>query len=159
MAQLYQRRYLACPYNRARDLLAESVRSAVETGEGQLVRLTPGLPALLGIELGHDVIVTVKPAADPMHFDEPWHLHWEPTSGLYPVFDGTLTIRADESYASSVLELQGKYQPPLGVAGAMFDAALGQRIAHETARELLRRLATTIEAQYRAGEAAKSSAL
>ncbi len=148
MSQLYQRRYVKCPYNRARDLLGEALRSAAQTGDERLLRLTVAIPGLPGAEIGKDVIVTVATARDPMHFDEPWKLHWEPAGGLYPVFDGTLTVRADESYASAVLELQGTYNPPLGAAGAAFDAMIGQRIAAETARELLRTLGTTIEEQY-----------
>lgn len=157
MAQLYQRRYLKCPYNRARDLLAESVADALQSGERRLLHLTLAFPPVLGVEIGKDVIVSVRPVPDPMHFDEPWNLHWEPVSGLYPVFDGTLAIRADESYASAILELEGKYEPPLGLAGMVFDAVLGQRIAVETARELLRKLAATIETRYRATEDEKTA--
>ncbi|MGA7571436.1 MAG: hypothetical protein WCC70_02130 [Candidatus Aquilonibacter sp.] len=158
MAQLYQRRYLKCPYNRARDLLAQSVTNALQSGEGRLLHLTLAFPPVLGVEIGKDVVVSVKPVPDPMHFDEPWNVHWEPVSGLYPVFDGTLTIRADESYASAILELSGAYEPPLGLAGMAFDAVLGQRIAHETARELLRKLAATIEKQYQVTENEKTAA-
>lgn len=155
MAQLYQRRYLKCPYNRAQDLLAEAVRGAAQTSQERHLRLTFSIPAVAGGEIVKDVIVTVSPGRDPMHLDEPWKLHWKPVSGLYPVFDGTLTVRADESYAGSMLELQGAYNPPLGAAGAAFDAILGQRIAAETARELLRRIGSTIETQYRLVEDAK----
>ena len=42
-------------------------------------------------------IVAVTSAEDPTHFDQPWQLHWEPESGPYPTFDGTLTIHADET--------------------------------------------------------------
>ena len=158
MAQLYQRRYLKCPYNRARTLLAESIADALRSGDGRLLHLTLAFPNVPGVEIGKDVIVSVKPVPDPMHFDEPWNLHWQPVSGLYPVFDGTLAIRADESYASAILELSGGYEPPLGLAGMAFDAIIGQRIAHETARELLRKLAGTIEKQYRATENEKTAA-
>ncbi len=158
MARLHQRRYLKCPYNRARDLLAESIADALQRGDGRLLHLNFAFPAVMSVELGKDVIVSVKPVADPMHFDEPWNLHWAPVSGLYPVFDGILTIRADESYASAILELEGTYEPPLGLAGMIFDAVLGQRIAHETARELLRKLAATIETRYRVTEDEKTPA-
>ena len=158
MTQLQQRRYLKCPYNRARELLAELVAvPATAGGEERLFHLTVPVPGVEGAALGKDVRATVTPGADPMGFDEPWKLHWEPESGgVYPDFDGTLTIRADETYETSMLELQGSYKPPLGAAGALFDAVLGSRIAHETARELLRKLGSTIEERYRAGEAAKN---
>ncbi|HTV93575.1 MAG TPA: hypothetical protein VMG98_12745 [Verrucomicrobiae bacterium] len=152
MAKLYQRRYLKCPYNRARELLAAEVEEAA--GSGAQRRLTLVIPAV-GAEIGKDVTVSVGAAVDPRHFDEPWRLHWEPVSGPYPTFDGTLTIRADEDYTTSILELQGDYQPPLGAVGAAFNAVLGSRIAHETAREFLRKLGQSLESQYRAAEEAK----
>ncbi|HTX57212.1 MAG TPA: hypothetical protein VMD47_08920 [Candidatus Acidoferrales bacterium] len=159
MSQLYQRRYLNCPYNRARELLAAMVVTPEDASREQQLRLTLPVPGVAGAELGKDVSVSFRPTADPMGFDEPWTLHWEPLGGgLYPDFDGTLAIRADESYATSMLELKGTYRPPLGAAGAVFDAVVGSRIAHATARELLRTIGKTIEGQYRTGEAAKDTA-
>jgi len=155
MAKLYQRRYLNCPYNRARELLGAAVENAADGGEERLLRLTLGVPAVDGVEISKNVVVSVRRASDPAHFDQPWQLHWEPVSGPYPVFDGTLTIRADEDYTTSILELQGAYEPPLGLVGVAFDSMLGSRIAHETARELLQRIGDMLESQYRAAEEAK----
>ncbi len=150
---MYQRRYLKCPYNRARELLADDVADAAASGAQR--HLTLALPAFGGNEISKVVTVSVAAAIDPRHFDEPWRLHWEPLSGPYPHFDGTLTIRADEDWTTSILELQGAYQPPLGAVGAAFDSLVGSRIAHETARELLRKLGESLESRYRAGEDAK----
>lgn len=155
MSKLYQRRYLKCPYNRARELLAEDLENAAETGQERVLRLTLAVPAMARTEIGKNVIVAVRPAEDPSHFDQPWQLHWEPESGPYPTFDGTLTIHADEDYTTSILELKGAYQPPLGALGSAFDNMLGSRIAHETARELLRKIAVRIETTYNTQEAAK----
>ncbi|MGB6985972.1 MAG: hypothetical protein WBD74_08395 [Candidatus Aquilonibacter sp.] len=158
MAKIYQRRYLKCPYNRARDLLADAVQQAAESREKRQLRLTFGVPALSSAEITKDVTVAVSTAVDPNHFDQPWQLHWEPVSGPYPSFDGTLTIRADEDYTTSILELQGNYKPPLGALGAAFDSMLGSRVAHETARELLQSIGERIEAKYNSEEAAKAVA-
>ena len=65
MARLHQRRYLKCPYNRARDLLAESIADALQRGDGRLLHLNFAFPAVMSVELGKDVIVSVKPVADP----------------------------------------------------------------------------------------------
>jgi len=43
------------------------------------------------------------------------------------------------------LTLEGKYEPPLGVAGKVFDAALGWRIAEATTRLLLKEIGDWIE--------------
>ena len=94
-----------------------------------------------------------------MNFDEPWTIHWSPVEGgAFPDFDGQLTVRADEDYPTSILELTGSYTPPMGLVGAIFDAIAGSRIAEATARELLKTIGCSMEAQYNAEEQAKSHA-
>ena len=62
---------------------------------------------------------------------------WEPKDGgPYPHFHGTLSI-AEDAIGWSRIEIDGTYQPPLGIAGAAFDAAVGHRMAQSTAAELL----------------------
>jgi hypothetical protein len=100
-------------------------------------------------------MVTFGAAVDPMHFDQPWRIHWTPESGLYPQFEGELTVRADETYETSRLELRGSYTPPGGIAGAAFDWVAGARIASSTARALLRHLGDEMEARYQRDEQAK----
>lgn len=91
-----------------------------------------------------------------MHFDQPWKIHWKPASGgPYPEFDGELTVRYDEDYTTSILELSGDYRPPLGLVGALFDVIAGARIARATANELLGTLGDEMERRYNAEERAK----
>ncbi|HEY5339548.1 MAG TPA: hypothetical protein VIK27_00850 [Candidatus Aquilonibacter sp.] len=156
MSNLYQRRYLNCPYNRARELLASAVQAAATSGDSEVLRLR--LPVSDEAALSKDVWISFAPGRDPMHFDQPWTVTWEPSGGgLYPAFRGTLTVRADESYHTSMLELSGVYEPPLGAVGAVFDAVVGSRIAHGTARELLRTIGSEIEVNYRSSEAEKTA--
>ena len=105
---------------------------------------------LLGqaMPLSKDVDVSFGRGVDPMHFDAPWRVHWETSEGAFPAFDGTLCVCADETYASSIIELRGEYTPPLGLAGEVFDHAVGSRIASATARNLLEGIARKIEARY-----------
>ena len=63
------------------------------------------------MELVKNVTVSFGAATDPMHFDQPWRIHWKPQAGPYPEFDGELTVRADETYKSALLELAGSYRP------------------------------------------------
>ena len=95
-----------------------------------------------------DVQVTFSQAADPMHFDAPWAVHWEAPQGTFPSFDGTLCVTSDETYTTSIIELRGEYIPPLGLAGQIFDHAVGSRIASATARDLLKGIAREVEARY-----------
>jgi hypothetical protein len=153
MSQISERRVVACPYHLAQGYLAEMVGSKVASPAP--LALTLSLP---GAELVKEVTVTYGAAVDPMHFDQPWTVHWKPNAGPYPEFDGELTVRADETYSSSLLELQGSYRPPGGIAGAAFDAAVGNRIASATAQALLDRLGREMESRYRRDERSKTSA-
>lgn len=155
MTTIDERRYVRCPYAQARDYLHESLQPASQSKLPQSVRLTATVPAT-SIELAKEVRVEYAHATDPMYFDEPWSVRWAPEGGgLYPSFQGQLTVRADESYGSCILELQGEYAPPAGAVGRAFDAALGKKIAQETAQNLLSAIAFQFEARYNNEEAAK----
>lgn len=154
MSELLERRTVRCPYNLAQQYLAQAVGANAESGQPDRLTLTLSIP---GGALVKDVIVTFGTAVDPMHFDQPWHIHWKPRAGPYPEFDGELTVRADETYESSRLELQGSYRPPGGALGAAFDLAVGARIASATARALLDRIGSEMESRYRRDEAGKES--
>jgi len=159
MSNLLQRLYLRCPYARARTYLDSALHDLASSGETQVVRLRVpiDLDGQRGLE--KDVVVTFGKGEDPLHFDQPWTVHWTPSGGgPYPDFDGTLTVRADEDFGSSMLELSGVYDPPMGVAGAAFDAIVGSRIANATAREFLSRLGRDMEARFASEEAGKGSA-
>lgn len=144
MSTLFYRRYVPVPYNRARGYLNDALAAFATSGEPQMLTL-----------MGKEVVVIYGRGSDPLHFDEPWSLHWHPQGGPYPDFDGQLTVRADEDYSSCALELRGTYEPPGGIAGAAFDAIVGSRIATATARELLTAIGRDIEARYDREEAAK----
>jgi hypothetical protein len=156
MSQIHERRFLQCPYNRARELLAEAVADAVESGTGRTLRLTLPIP---GGTIAKDVLVEIKRGKDPMGFDEPWALHWDPIDGdgMLPSFEGTLTVQADETYHTSQLVIAGSYTPPGGAAGAAFDAAVGSHIAAATAEQLLRKVGDALEQRYGAEEKAKAA--
>lgn len=159
MSTLSERQYVDCPYNRARAYLRESLQGFAESGEAETLRLCvplgeAGKPSMLEKE----VTVRYGAGADPLHFDQPWTINWRPSNGgPYPDFAGTLTVRADEDYSRSVLELEGTYAPPFGAAGKMFDAVLGTRIASATAKEFLRRLGSQIADRHAREEQAKAS--
>jgi len=97
-------------------------------------------------------------AHDPMHFDEPWEISWQPqVGGLYPSFHGSLSIRASDTYENARLELHGSYEPPLGAIGKAFDNVLGKRIAEATGEHFLDEIASAIETEHRAEEAKKNN--
>ena len=154
MARLFEQRYLQCPYVRAKDYLAQSLREAAQHGHEQTLTLRV---TMREYDIERDVLVRYGKGADPMHFDEPWKVHWTPAQGgPFPDFDGTLTVRAGENYETAILELEGEYEPPLGAAGRVFEAAVGHRIAANTGQALLETIGEQMEARYRAEEAGKT---
>jgi hypothetical protein len=154
MSQLSEHCIVQCPYHLAQRYLGDEVRDLATSGKQSHLTLTVSVP---GLELVKGVLATFGPSVDPMHFDEPWHIHWKPQAGPYPEFDGELTVRADETYESARIELAGSYRPPGGALGAAFDWAAGSRIASATARALLARLGDEMKSRYEADEQAKQS--
>jgi len=149
MSKLLARRVINCPYNLAREYLADKIAPKVATGLPTPLALTVSTPP---IGLSKSVSVTFASAIDPMHFDQPWHIHWNPASSAYPVFDGELAIRADETYSTAILEITGAYDPPGGTLGQAFAWIAGGRIATATANALLEKLGADFEARYRHDE-------
>jgi hypothetical protein len=152
MSELLERRVVQCPYNIAKQYLEEEVAPHVASGEASRLVLTLSTPSL---DIAKAVSVTFRRAEDPMHFERPWHIHWDPPNSAYPTFDGELTVRADETYSTSRLELKGSYQPPGGPLGAAFDWVAGGRIAKSTAQSLLAQIGNGMEAHYQRDEDAK----
>jgi hypothetical protein len=76
-------------------------------------------------------------------------LSWTPEGGgPYPAFSGTVVADAAMDSEGSVVSIAGRYAPPGGIAGDVFDALVGRRIARATIRELLERIRDGIEAEY-----------
>jgi hypothetical protein len=153
MTKISETLHIRCPYGRAKDFLREELAPFANTGkhEPRVLRVQ-----VRGSELTAPVMMQYNAQSDPMGFDEPWAITWKPKEGLYPTFAGTLCVRADVNWDSGVLELQGEYEPPLGVAGAAFDAVIGKRIAEATAMTLLGDIAKTMESRYNTEEAMKA---
>ncbi len=136
--------------------MRSALEAVVENRAEQRLTLRVPLGSARGIE--KEVVVTYAARSDPMHFDDPWYIHWAPDGGgLYPEFDGELTIRADQDYPTSIIELTGSYVPPLGIVGAAFDAVAGSKIAAATARTLLKTIGDSMERGYAAEAAGKLS--
>jgi hypothetical protein len=102
------------------------------------------------------VIVSVIAAHRPQDMEPRYSVHWEPEeAGLFPSFEGILTVGAEDDYNSFDIDLDGEYEPPLGLLGKTFDLVAGRRIADETIHTLLAEIQHDIEANFNAEEAAK----
>lgn len=74
-------------------------------------------------------------------------LAWDPDDRTVPHFSGVLHAVRKEG-GGSLLTLSGGYDPPMGVAGAAFDAIVGRRIAVATVRSLLEDVKQFIESDF-----------
>jgi hypothetical protein len=76
-------------------------------------------------------------------------LAWKPEHrALFPDFRGLLTVRPKDR--GVWMRLQGRYKPPFGIAGKLFDVVAGQHIAERTMRRLLGDVIDDIEAKWSA---------
>lgn len=91
-----------------------------------------------------DIPVTVSAALgrDEENLNNVWHITWAASAGgPFPRFAGTLAVCEDDR-GKTYLELDGNYEPPLGVVfGSAFEATVGHRIAQHTAREFVEQIA------------------
>ncbi len=114
----------------------------------------PGIPA--PVSLNHSVVATLKYEPHPSDMQPRFAVDWAPTGdGPLPTFSGTLAIEPDEDYNAFFAVLDGRYDPPGGIAGRAFDALFGHRIAEATADHLLQRIRDYVEKSYAAEEAGK----
>lgn len=72
--------------------------------------------------------------------------------GLYPEFRGTLSVE-EGGPGFSRLDLDGAYEPPLGIAGAMLDAIALHHIAVLACRAVLETLKDGFQASFKTGTA------
>jgi len=105
-------------------------------------------PNSFGLAIDREVRVEAWRARDDQNLNDIIRINWAPEGSVaLPKFQGTLVAWGDGAPRSSYIELDGLYDPPLGVAGQVFDAAIGHKIAESTAREFLEDLKRAIESR------------
>ena len=74
-------------------------------------------------------------------------IRWTPTRlrRLVPTMEADLEVHPGE-HGSSKLDLEGRYRPPLGLAGLVLDRLIGRFVASSTAKTFLDLVADGIEA-------------
>jgi len=140
---------VGCPIERAQARIEEFF--AQRRGADGVARLTLRVPlddagALSGLALEHAVAVRARRDRDEQNLNDLVRIDWEAEGGgPYPRFEGTLVTWAEHDPNETFVEIEGAYTPPLGMAGELFDAAVGRAIAQRTARALLGDLGRAIE--------------
>jgi len=128
-----------CPFSAAIDYAAEYF--------GQHTTL----PLVGTVALQTNVLTTFEIVLDPTdkgRVHKALHLNWSPGERLpLPRFAGLLTVRPSSGLTKLILE--GTYEAPFGIAGALFDRLVGKQIAGGTVNRLLRQIAVAIETRWR----------
>ncbi len=136
MTEIHAYQTVKVPFERIPALLTEMLAACPKDDEGAAVFK---LRAPIGdVVLERDAAVRLIPARSYTGY-EILDISWAATDGShgrYPTFFGALSA-AQETTQWSRLDLDGKYEPPLGPLGAAFDAVFGHRIAEATANALL----------------------
>lgn len=153
MTHLKRSRDLKCPFVRAIAYFDRYLGGlpVSERAQGRELRLrvpltSLGLPGDLAVD--RDVVTSFDPLSEPQGLEHGVSIAWTPVgTAALPAFRGSLRVVA-ATHKSSVITLEGDYEPPLGPLGKALDAAIGRRIAEATSDELLDTLAERIELDY-----------
>jgi hypothetical protein len=148
MKQLRESAVVACPADLAQDRIIaffESRRSTDGTTRMRL-RVPMGRATPFAFSLDRLVRVEAQRKRDDENLNDVIAVAWRPEgTAMLPQFEGVLIVSEDDDPGAAILELDGKYLPPLGAAGQVFDEAIGHQIAQSTAREFLRDIKSFIE--------------
>jgi hypothetical protein len=130
------------PYMAARIALHDIVSRFMSAGPWTTLALSADMGL---VTVRKEVRVRFAPAIEETHFDEMWSVDWTPANGgPSPDFNGLLMVHY--AYGGlAELQLSGKFAPPLGAPAKDFDLELGQRIAANSCRSLLKELGHRIE--------------
>lgn len=145
MREIRVTRHCACPFSAVIDFAEKALH------DSPWMRVSP-VPVVS--ENVQAAAAVVDDRSDDVRRHDALLLAWKPNHrGMFPDFQGVLTARP--SGRGAELTLHGRYQPPLGLPGAVFDAVAGRHIARVTMRRVLADLCTQIEQRWDAERAAR----
>jgi len=158
MAIIHERVHIEAPYIQAVGAFERRLGLDTNQTSGQC-DLALVVPFAEGHEIARDVTAMTTRLPGTANFTSTYGISWAAgttTRGIpTPGFEGTITLRAGEDYSQSVLGLEGRYEPPGGAAGKLFDDVVGRRIAHATLGALLDGVRQELRAAHVRTEAAK----
>jgi hypothetical protein len=161
MPVVRERVYIEAPYVQAVGAFERRLGLEFGRADGCCV-LTLVAPVAEGREFARDVTAATKRLSGAANFTSQYGITWPAgrTARGFPTpgFKGSITLRAGEDYGECALELDGRYEPPGGAAGQLFDDVVGRRIAHATLGSLLDGMRADLRTAHERMEAAKEHA-
>jgi hypothetical protein len=157
MAKVHERIYIEAPYTQAVVAFERRLGFGGNAENG-----TCTLTLVVPTGTGHDVARVVSAATSRVpgnaNYTTRYAIAWKggivegiPTPGFF----GALTLSTGETYRETMLELTGRYDPPGGIIGDLFDEVVGRRIAHATLSGLLDEVGRELHSEHESIEAAK----
>lgn len=138
MSEIRVTGYCECPFS--------TVMEFAELSLKERRRLTVSPISNVAENVSH-VTKLIDDKTDGARLHEALLIAWKPEhNATFPDFRGVLTVRPRDRGVS--MRLQGRYQPPFGLAGKIFDVVAGNRIAKRTARRLLNEVIEDVEAKW-----------
>ena len=143
MTEVRVERYVDCPFSVAETYVTDYLARATKGG----AEATLEFPLIAGrLTLSRSVELSFDQAPD---LNEPGRPHfesvvlWQSGTKLLPDFSGAIRTRI--AVPGTLLIIAGRYRPPLGIFGVLFDWLIGRRIALATLRNLAEKLGTALE--------------
>ena len=135
MTKIYATRDVRCPFSATIELIEHSQR-------GHRVGPFAGLRTDVECRLAE-----VRDETDTSRIHEALVLHWKARKRIpVPEMDGLITVRPNGP--ATELRMEGRYEPPFGIIGRIFDAIIGRRIALQTVNRFLDDLRDFVQAEW-----------
>jgi hypothetical protein len=145
MTEVHVERHVNCPFSVAEQYVSDYLERAAKGGPEATLRL----PLVAGSVA---ISKNVEFSFDRKHDDhDPGRTHlesviiWKSGARLLPNFSGVIRTRI--AAPGTLLIVAGRYCPPLGFFGTMFDRLIGRRLAQATVRDLAERLGRSLESR------------
>jgi hypothetical protein len=159
--ELHSYEYVTAPYERVRDALAHDApalfQRATVTAAARAQSLVSELRVTIGaLEVGREIDIavhSVKEELSPLGEKRTRiELTWAAAqnAGLFPSMRATLSVYPLSS-TETQLDLEGRYEPPLGLVGTALDALIGHRVAEASVRRFVQDIAARLNVELAGG--------
>lgn len=126
--------FARAPFSATIDAVAEYLKTYPN------IAVSPIEAASVDVDLQHAII---DDESDTVRKHDALLLRWLAPSPLFPALEAYLTVRPHAP--GTVMRLTGRYTPPYGLPGKLFDRVIGRVIARLTLRRLLAVLVDQVE--------------
>ncbi|HET6895797.1 MAG TPA: hypothetical protein VFH72_10495 [Candidatus Baltobacteraceae bacterium] len=136
--EIFEQQNVRCPFSATIDLIEHLHARHTEHSVGPFAALRT--PVICNIS-------EVRDYTDQTRAHEALSVHWTAKAALpVPQMDALLTVRPNGPVTQ--LRMHGRYEPPLGLFGRIFDLLVGRFLARRTVRRFLNELRVFIESEW-----------